>query len=226
MFFSCSVSKAQDSETTSLLSTLDDGAWLCAYYMLNSNEELGLLSSDEWAGHCVDEEEWVQGYGPLSNSPDQFLTTEWGSQVQPLLVRRHFSLTEEQLTELMNKTVVLTCSYDENPHVYLNGSLIWSASGWNDNDYARYPLIPRHKKLLTVGDNVLAVSLQQGDGGGHIDYGLYFLGSFSASSVDASECAFQESRYFNLAGQSVSVPRDKGVYIQHDGFKTKKIIKR
>lgn len=224
MTFACGVLNAQESERTMLLRTLSDGPWLCAYYLLNSNDELSSLSPAEWAGRCVDEEEWIQGEGPLSNSPDQFKTTEWGSQLQPLLVRRHFTLTEGQLNELLTKTIVLTCSYDENPKVYLNGSLIWSTSGWNDNDYANFVLIPRQKRLFVVGDNVLAVSLSQGSGGGHIDYGLYFNGSFSTSGVENADTEKAPCHYYNLTGQSVSAP-GKGVGIVRRGGVAKKIIR-
>ncbi|WP_155808406.1 hypothetical protein [Xylanibacter brevis] len=224
MVFVYGTLNAQETEQTKLLSTLIDGPWLCAYYLLNSNDELADLSSDKWAGRCVDEEEWVQGVGPLSNSLDQFMTTEWGSQLQPILVRRHFALTKQQVEELQDKTIVLTCSYDENPSVYLNGRLIWNASGWNDNDYDSFVLIPRQKKLFVEGDNVLAVSLKQGGGGGHIDYGLYFNGSFSTSGICDVVPEQQSRQCFNLSGQPVDVP-GKGISIVRDGTIAKKIIR-
>ena len=68
--------------------------------------------------------------------------------------------------------VNMVYSYDENPTFWLNGTRIATATGWNDNNYANLRFSNTRKKLLVEGDNVLCVSLQQGAGGGHIDYGL------------------------------------------------------
>lgn len=162
----------EDTETLTLLADKEAGPWLCAYYLIDSNEELEGLTLKEWAGVCADETDWIQGYGPLSNSPDAFRTTDWWSQRQALLLRRHFTLTAEDVAALSQSSVVLRCSYDENPRVYLNGTLVWNASGWNDNDYARFAFSRRQRQLLREGDNVLAVSLMSGQGGGHIDLSL------------------------------------------------------
>lgn len=87
----------------------------------------------------------------------------WGTPPQDADGRRWYE-PDYQLTD--------GCSYDENPKVYLNGTLIWQTNGWNDNDYARYTLTNTQKQLLKEGDNVIAVSLMAGGGGGHIDLGL------------------------------------------------------
>ena len=200
--------------TTTLLPTLEAGPWPCVYYLLNSNSELSQLQPNVWTGRCFDESDWIVGYGPLSNSPDQFRTTNWGSQVQPLLVRRHFTLTAEQLATIADKTLTLTCSYDENPKVYLNKTLIWSASGWNDNDYVHYTLTAQQKKLLREGDNVLSVSLQQGDGGGHIDYGLKITEPYVPSTTSLTTRLVQPSSdIYDLMGRKVSSHPKPGLYI-------------
>ena len=179
----CGLYEADMHLVTTLLATLDDGPWPCAYYLLNSNSERSSLSAKDWAGICTDERDWAQAYGPLSNSPDQFRTTFWGSDRQPLLVRRHFTLTADQLASIGSKTVELTCSYDENPKVYLNGKMLWQASGWNDNDYAHYKLSNAQKQWLREGDNVVAVSLQTGNGGGHIDLGLSITAPYVPTTI-------------------------------------------
>lgn len=203
----CGLYEADMALTTTLLPTLTGGPWPCAYYLLNNNEELNQLDPADWTGRCINEEDWIMGYGPLSNSPDQFRHTPWGSQVQPLLVRRHFQLTADQLAAMADATVVMTISYDENPRVYLNGTLIWSTSGWNDNDYARYTLTAGNKRLLREGDNVLCVSLQQGNGGGHIDYGLSITEPYDpeATAVSGPQPVSQGagSRLYDLQGRPV-----------------------
>ncbi len=158
--------------TITLLPGKDSGPWPCAYYLLNSNDELQTLSPADWTSRCTDESDWIAGYGPLSNSPDDFRVTPWGSEVQPLLVRRHFTLTADDMAVISKSTLTLTCSYDENPHFYLNGVSLWSYTGWNDNDYAARQFNSRHMAQLREGDNVISVSLMQGAGGGHIDFSL------------------------------------------------------
>ncbi|MBQ6652750.1 MAG: hypothetical protein IJM81_05065 [Prevotella sp.] len=172
-FADCGIYEDLTGNTVALLPTLTEvEKWECAYYTLNSNDELTGLDPKLWAGRCVDESDWAFGYGPFSNSRDHFLVSEWASSIQPLLVRRHFTLTAEQVEEFQSRKMTISCSYDENPKVYLNGTLLRSWSGWNDNNYESYTLTTRQKALLREGDNVLAVSLQQGGGSGHIDYGI------------------------------------------------------
>ena len=231
MFIASTLSNAQTEDTTgtekTLLPLLTEGPWPCAYYFLNSNEELSNVKAADWTGRCIAEDDWIQGYGPLSNSVDQFLTTPWGSDRLPLLVRRHFSLTADEVTQLKNLPMHVLCSYDENPKVYLNGTLLFQKTGWNDNDYASYTLTPRNKLLLKEGDNVLAVSLMAGGGGGHIDYGLTYTGTLTPSgisSVTQNMPTAADSWVYNLNGQLVGngrQPLNKGIYIQNG----KKIVK-
>ena len=203
-----------------LLPTLDGGSWPCAYYFLNSNEELSTVQAADWTGRCIAEDDWYQGYGPLSNSDDKFRTTEWGSERLPLLVRRHFTLTAAEVQQLQNMPVQVLCSYDENPKVYLNGTLLFQKTGFNDNEYASYTLTPRNKQLLKEGDNVLAVSLTAGGGGGHIDYGLCYKGTLTPptaiSTVTRNVPTIDDQRVYNLRGQLVGnswQALGKGIYI-------------
>ncbi len=154
------------------LPTVEKGEWNCCYYILNYNSDLTAAENAKWASLGEDESDWIEGVGPFSNDQNMFYITEWPSQVRPLLVRRHFNLTKADLQAIEKGVLELTCSYDENPKVYLNGTLIWSTTGWNDNEYAKVTLTAQQKKLFVEGDNVLAVSVAQGGGGGHIDYGI------------------------------------------------------
>lgn len=204
------------AQTTSytLLDTMENGPWPCVYYLLNSNEELEEIVPKSWAGHCVDESDWIYGYGPLSNSYDQFRVTVWASEVQPLLVRRHFTLSHDQIAALAQSQVTLTCSYDENPHFYLNGKSLWSLSGWNDNEYATRTFTSRHKALLREGDNILAVSLPKGAGGGHIDFGLTLTCPNNPDVVEIIQTDDDTyGRVYNLFGMLLSHPTHPGIYI-------------
>lgn len=211
-----------NAQTTKvLLPTKEQGPWECVYYLLNSNDDLNNIDDIRWTGRCANEDEWIWGHGPFSNSDDQFLHTFWASQVQPLLIRRHFTLSAADIAALDRSTLTVTCSYDENPRFYLNGTSFWSITGWNDNDYLSRTLTSRHKALLKEGDNVLAVSLMQGWGGGHIDYGFTMLTYDDSDAIlqvvdDAVEAS---GMVYNLCGQRVEHPQ-YGIYI----VKGKKII--
>ncbi len=215
-FADCGLYEADMQLVSPLLSTLDKGEWPCAYYLLNGNDDFSAIAPNDWTGLCIDESDWAFGYGPFSNSRDQFLTTYWGSERQPLLVRRHFFIDEDEMQAIANGLVELTCSYDENPKVYLNGTLIWETNGWNDNDYAHYTLSETQKKLLHQGDNVLAVSLMAGGGGGHIDYGLFAHQPYTPANI-GNPIGFNRTYpvgIYDLQGRSVGrLQMKRGVYI-------------
>lgn len=219
--------------TKTLLATKEEGPWPCAYYFLNSNDELNSIDKDLWAKRCVDESEWAYGVGPFSNSDDQFLTSTWGSDRLPLLIRRHFQLTADDIENLSKSTITITCSYDENPKVYLNGSLIWQATGWNDNDYATATVPSRLKtRLPKEGDNVLAVSLQAGAGGGHIDLGLSITRPYTPTGINTIDNStiydVHDDAIYDLSGRKIADGKlsncklPKGIYIYN---KKKHIIK-
>lgn len=210
-FADCGLYEADMYESEILLPNLDKGPWPCMYYYLNSNDELDALAATYWTGRCVNEDDWASGYGPFSNSQDKFLNTYWGSERLPLLVRRHFTLTAEDMSTMSSSTVTISYSYDENPKIYLNGTLLKQETGWNDNDYATYTLSYSNKtKLLKEGDNVLAVSLSAGAGGGHLDIGitkrkLYIptgIEHVSSSTSDLSRK--EEGNIYDLSGRKVA----------------------
>ena len=217
-FADCGLYGADMSLTRTFLNTVTNGEWPCRYYMLNYNSDIPVAEAAGWATETEDEADWVEGVGPMSNDANMFLVTRWPSQLRPILIRRHFSLTEDDLVSIAEGNLSLVCSYDEEPKVYLNGTLIWSASGWNDNDYASYSLTDVQKDLLHEGDNVLAVSLAQGGGGGHIDYGLRIVAPYVPDGVtgipDSDSAA--SSRIYNLHGQYLGSSADglpRGIYI-------------
>ena len=220
-FADCGLYTADMSYTRKLLATVDDGEWPCSYYLLNYNSDIPVAENAGWQSLDEDEIGWVKGVGPFSNDGNKFFITMWPSQVRPILVRRHFSLSPDDIAQLGDSEVRLSCSYDENPKVYLNGELVWSATGWNDNDYARHILTDEQKELFREGDNVLAVSLSQGDGGGHIDYGLEIVSPYVPTGINDltsdSEGLNADTRVFNLHGQYLGNSLENlpaGIYIR------------
>lgn len=222
-FADCGLYEADMTETRTLLHTVANGPWECKYYLLNYNSDIEEAEAVGWASEDENEDDWISGVGPFSNDDNMFYITEWPSQARPILVRRHFTMTSDDMAAIDDSELKLSCSYDENPKMYLNGTLVWSATGWNDNNYATVILNDEQKKLLHEGDNVLAVSLTQGGGGGHIDYGMELEKPFSYSGISApgaTETATEANtdiRIFNLYGQYLGTSADnlpKGIYIR------------
>lgn len=202
------------------LPPLTEGTWQCKYYWLNYNDDIEIAEKQTWSSLDEDESDWIDGIGPFSNSNDKFLTTSWASQVRPLLVRRHFTLTayERRALQCTDGYAVLCCSYDENPKIYLNGKLLKSYQGWNDNNYAEYMLTQSDKAYLHEGDNVLGISLMQGEGGGHIDIGLYILIAPEPTAVKTISSNDHNSAIYSLGGQYVGNNRNnipQGLYVTH-----------
>lgn len=225
-FADCGLYEADMSESKYYLAPVEYGSWPCKYYLLNYNTDLADAEAANWASLEEDENDWIEGVGPFSNDENMFYITEWPSQARPILVRRHFNLTADDLQKIMEGTLQLLCSYDEFPIVYINGERLWSANGYNDNNYAEYTIPEEMKQKLRVGDNVLAVSLQQGGGGGHIDYALALVSDYVPLSignvVSNANGRIKDGRIYSTTG--VYLGKDshnlqKGVYIV-DGRKT------
>jgi hypothetical protein len=69
------------------------------------------------------------------------------------------------------KEMVLQIKYDENPTVYLNGQLLWSAEGYYDAGYITVDLSDKIS-LLKEGENILCVSFSNVYGGTVLDLSL------------------------------------------------------
>ncbi len=217
-FADCGLYLADMAVVRNFLPTVASGAWECKYYYLNYNSDITVAERAKWYAVEEDESDWISGVGPFSNDQNMFYTTEWASQMRPILIRRHFTLTAADIEELENLDVYFSCSYDEDPKVYLNGTRIWGATGWNDNEYADVKLTGVQKKKLREGDNVLAVSLVQGGGGGHIDYGLRMIKDIPASigTPAFSDAQSADNKVYNLNGQCLGMTAEnlgKGIYI-------------
>lgn len=218
-FADCGLYAADMKYVHNYLHTVSCGDWECKYYFLNYDTDIEVADAGHWAALEEDERDWIPGYGPFSYDENMFFTTKWPSRERPLLVRRHFTLTEADLEDIKNNDVVLSCSYDENPRVFLNGTKIWSAEKWNDNDYAQVKLRSVHKNHFRVGDNVLAVSLTSGAGGGHIDYGIGLVRYEDPTSIDHTSSGVtgrKDNKVYNLNGLYLGTSTDglkKGVYI-------------
>ena len=226
LFLVITTSKAAEQVTEYILDTVDsgDGSWPCLFYELNYNSDISQAEKAKWYSLDEDESYWREGVGPFSIDANKFLVTQWQSTVHPILIRRHFTLTAEDMAKIQIGVVTFTYSYDENPKFWLNGKQLVSASGWNDNNYATLLFNSTRKKYFVEGDNVLCVSLQQGGGGGHIDYGLSVRYNPMHDGLSAPDSDSEDNaEIYNLTGQRISYPAGyRGIIIT----KGKKIIQK
>lgn len=199
-FADCGLYEAD--EQYDFLTSKSDGWWPTYYKTLSSNGEIETAVANGCFANTEEDSSWKIALGPFGNNDDQtvrwgFRQTFWDSDRNPILVRRHFNLSEANATALKNNgKIILSISYDEWPEVYLNGNLIWSLqpeyddngsitnTGWNDGNYANIELTQQQRSYLKGGDNVIGVSARQGGGGGHIDLALYTTLPCSGFSAD------------------------------------------
>lgn len=212
----CSTAMAQTTTVEKiLLNDIENGGpWPCLYYELNNNADLTQAVAANWYDANEDESYWQTGTGPFSNDNNKFFITDWASEQHPLLVRRHFTLIADDIANMDNATVTMRCSYDEDPVIYLNGSRVTSYTGWNDNNYASYTFTKSKRNLLVEGDNILAVSVKQGAGGGHLDYGLTMKIKVDAGINDVVINDDIPHSIYSLSGQKLNdAELSKGIYI-------------
>lgn len=225
LLLAATTARATEQVTEYILNTVDsgEGSWPCLFYELNYNSDITLGEKAKWYAPDEDESYWREGIGPFSIDANKFLVTQWQSTVHPILIRRHFTLTAEDMAKIEIGAVTLTYSYDENPKFWLNGRQLVSATGWNDNNYATFPFNSTRKKYFVEGDNVLCVSLQQGAGGGHIDCGLSVRYNPMHDGISAQDSDSEEdTETYNLLGQRISYPAGyRGIIVT----KGKKIFK-
>lgn len=88
-----------------------------------------------------------------------------------IYLRKTFTLTQAQYEAYSKGDLILDIFYDESPRVYINGELVYNASGYV-TQYQTATLGLKARRALRVGTNVLAVSAVNTAGGFGIDVGL------------------------------------------------------
>lgn len=181
-----------EGAVTSVKSLLGDlnttGTWDCKYMLPENNDVMNSMNPEEWGAPGYDDSEWESAPGPFGNVYYPEGATYWNSDATPILIRRHVTLNAAQLSDIKANKVTMEVSFDENPVIYVNGSKIWSASGWNDDRYESYTFSDEDKALFHEGDNVIACQVAQGAGGGHIDFGIgYQVDEVAATAEQATQ---------------------------------------
>ncbi len=119
----------------------------------------------DWLGPKFDDSEWIKGVGGFGRegTPGAVVRTDWVTN--NIWMRRTFTL------KTFPKNLGLTIHHDEDVKVYVNGQLIYQATGYTTK-YKKVVLGKEQLATLKIGKNVLAVHCRQTRGGQYIDVGL------------------------------------------------------
>jgi hypothetical protein len=150
---------------------------ICVVPILDTNTSAWAWTTNAptagWEKPLFNDSAWARSAGGFGNAqiekdfPQVTVSTRWTTDA--IWLRRHFNYKKPR-SELIRATFKMF--HDEDVEVYLNGVLLVSAKGWNNNwdDFS----IPAEKFNAAVkeGDNVIAVKVIQKTGGQYIDVGL------------------------------------------------------
>lgn len=131
------------------------------YLVFEENPSAGLLSSAPvgWLNK-TDSATWSSGNAPFS-----------GGSFGPLNFSAYLRTTFTVENANAMKELTMAVIYDENPSIYLNGQLIWSAEGYHDSGYITVDLSDK-LSFLKEGENILCVTFSNVYGGSIFDMEL------------------------------------------------------
>ena len=126
-----------------------------------------------WEKPGFDDSAWARSAGGFGSKfvrhdhKHAVAATEWTGE--SIWLRRHFTYAKPK-GELLRAVIMMF--HDEDAEVYLNGSLILSAKGYNTNWTPFSIPVAKFNDAVKEGDNVIAVKVIQTVGGQYIDLGL------------------------------------------------------
>lgn len=119
-----------------------------------------------------DSEEWMTAQAPFGLSSNGYVITPMSFDNFSCFMRKTFTI--EDLDSVIG--LAMNIIYDENPVVYINGTEVWSATGWKDADYNRVSLADQ-MSVLKEGENTIAVYFENSMGGAVCDLELIIPGT-------------------------------------------------
>ncbi len=128
----------------------------------------GVTGPTNWYKEDFDDSAWETKHFPTASANTGApYYSQWDGIYNVLFIRREFYVDHDPTID----TYKLYYYHDDDFKVYLNGTLLTSANGWNSdfNNYSTYNIPPSR---LKVGRNVLAVMIQQNWGGAYFDCGI------------------------------------------------------
>ncbi len=128
----------------------------------------GVTGPANWYKEDFDDSAWETKHFPTASANTGApYYSQWDGIYNVLFIRREFYVDHDPTID----TYKLYYYHDDDFKVYLNGTVLTSANGWNSdfNNYSTYNIPPSR---LKVGRNVLAVMIQQNWGGAYFDCGI------------------------------------------------------
>lgn len=164
--------------------------------------------ADNWYTSDFNDDNWKEkksGFG-TSGTPNAIIGTTWSSS--DIWIRKKFSL--DGYNSAMADSLVMIMTHDEDCEIYINGKLMASYTG-HDNNYSTVDFTAEVKKaLLYDKENTVAVHCKQTTGGQYIDLGIYMI-SLSGRTTSIANIAAEKPR--------VTIDKDeKTVSISGGGF--------
>ncbi len=122
----------------------------------------------DWARSEFDDSAWARGFAGFGRKDGWENRTRTPWTTSNLWLRQRFTF---QGTSADAASAILVIHHDDDCAIYLNSRLVWQRAGWNDA-YGTFRLGPEFTEALRQGENLLAVSVRQGQGGQFFDLGL------------------------------------------------------
>ena len=168
---------------------------------------------DNWTSPDFDDGHWKEGRGAFGDTDyKDFIRTEWSSD--DLWLRKEIMMEEEL------GAPVLKIFHDDDYELYLNGQPLKAEKGWTPT-YKYFRLGEDQAKLFKKGKNTLAVHVNNGSGGQHIDVGISKAGSFKADRVITlnavpQKMAYDKTLVHAMAGENLEIVLNNTDQMQHN----------
>ena len=128
---------------------------------------IGGKPSNDWMNEGYDDSSWNNGNAPFGNLGE--CTTRWDGDNTDIWLRKN--ITINNINDIKNMKMIFDIFYDEDPTVYINGTEVFSANGYQ-SEYITSELASEFTNLFKQGTNVLAIHTHNGVGGAMIDLGI------------------------------------------------------
>lgn len=121
-----------------------------------------------WQNLSFDDSGWERRKAAFGDKGQENMSTEWSGDNTDIYVRRHVSLSDEDL----QSDLYVRYSHDDVFELYINGTkVVDTGLTWVNGEQLH--LEGDMKKLLQEGDNVIAAHCHNTTGGSYADFGLF-----------------------------------------------------
>lgn len=211
------------SGSTDLKLIKEKDEWEYFYFTTDAdkNAELGIdwdSYPEGWYAPSFDRSDWLSGNGFFvgANWPKAGYSTKI-NVTQDYELHAGFAKTFTLTDASAVTSLTMGIMYDENPTVYLNGTPIFTASGFKDSNYVEVNL-NSYKSLLVDGENVVTASMMNAvNGGGFLFAMTLTAGVEPLELYDASGKAIIDSASSNWAWASIDLGSANNIFDDDPG---------